>query len=560
MPKLTIDMTGRGGLVPKFKGDIYQTVTSPNRRYIANENQMVSGFFNPLIRDGYLSPSNYSYKTITGTGTTSTYGGVARAFFDDLSESAKVFMAADTRSWISATLGSYGADGYSQFSSSATTVGTVCDLEMYQINEVRKLLIASTNKISIYDTATDTYDTAWSTTTASGALTPTASDYSRLVKSDNGFAYWFVGNKAYKIDGTAGGGANGTISLALTFPVNLYLYDGLSTRGKLLIAVNPEIGTSIRNNAVIRSEAPRECGIYVWDRSSAVTSLSDFYPIPGAVTIRKIYTAANGETRVIAVGTNRLTNIYKFTGSDFVLLHELPINAYPNQPKGLAVGTGVDYWLGQNGIFYANFYIDGRDTIVQLLDCNAVATEIAGVTRTIARAGAILLTGRYDTGTIPAGHREDFDAIIIGFRDSNGDDRVIRYLPHAVSSFDSVTPKAAQGDVYTPVKFFPSLSTVQHATIYCLPTSTTGTDTIATIKFYANQSTTAFKSFAVTQNMAKRGYVSVELNKPFVNTIQMEVEWATSAQLGVDDFCPTLGVIDYVSPIGASQAPTVVPR
>lgn len=546
--QLTLDLTGKKGLSPKFFGDINRDVSTPNLRYNAEEGQMVDGYFNPFVREGYLSPTNYSWKVITAGGNSATYGEVPRAFYDDLLVSAKVYAGTNTRLRISSTTGSFGADGFSQLDSDATSVGTVCDLEMYQVNSVRKLMVAATDKVSIYDTSSGTYDTAWSTTTASGAVSPTASNYSRLVRSDNGFMYWFVGNLVYKLDGTAAGGTNGTISLSLTFNTNQYLYDGVSARGKLFIAINPDASTDIRNNLVFDAKAPKECGIYVWDRSSAVTALSDFYPLQGVHQIRSIYVAPNNDIRVIAVGTDRQTIMFNFTGTEFEKIHELPLSSYPNQPKAVGNGNNKTYWLGADGIFYCNYFDfdNKKDYIVKLLNCNDVATSIAGSAKTVSRAGAILVGGRYDTGTATTGYRVDYESVLISFRDNSSNDRVIRYLPNISGhSFDSVTPIAAQGNVYTGVRFLPTLSTLKHLNIYCVPVAGTNTDSIATVKVYANQSTTAFKTETITKAKANRGYISIELNKKYVNSLQVEIEWNTSQTLGTNDFCPSVAILDY---------------
>lgn len=552
---MTIDLTGNKGLTPKFFGDVNRTTSRPNLKYSVVDGQMADGYFNPVIRDGYLSPSNYSYKSIIAAGTPSTYGSQVTAFLDDTSTSFVVYAGTDTRL---RTSGSSGNGDFTTLNAISTSVGTVWDLEIYQINSVRKLFIASesgsSSLISIYDTFSTAIDNVWSTTTASGATSPASTPYIRLVKSDNGFMYWFNGNTVYKIDGTSSGGTNGTISLALTFPTNQYLYDGLSARGKLFIAINPDTSTNIRNNIVTTHKASTECGIYVWDRSSAITALSDFYPLQGCSQIRKIYVAPNNEIRVIAVGTNRDVIMFKFTGTEFEKIHDLPPTSYPNQPKGLVNGNGVTYWFGQDGILYANYFpIGEKDYITKLLNCNNIATELDGtMEREVQRAGAICLSGTYDNASATAsGFKLDYESILISWRDygvgltGTAADRVIRYLPHSNTVFLSVTPKAAQGDVYTGVKMLPSLSNLKHINIYCAPTLGTSTDVIATLKFYANQSTTPFKTHQVTQAQASRGYVAVELNKPWVNAIQMEIEWNTTQALGTNDFCPSVAILDY---------------
>lgn len=112
-----------------------------------------------------------------------------------------------------------------------------------------------------------------------------------------------------------------------------------------------------------------------------------------------------------------------------------------------------------------------------------------------------------------------------------------------------------KGNIFTPVKFFPGLSTVKHINIFMAPVSgISGTNEEAAIKFYFNQSATASFTKYVTRNDIAKGYVSFEINKPYVNAVQLEIEYfnstnlnpsGTYSNLGVADFSPSFAEIIY---------------
>ena len=80
--------------------------------------------------------------------------------------------------------------------------------------------------------------------------------------------------------------------------------------------------------------------------------------------------------------------------------------------------------------------------------------------------------------------------------------------------------------------------------MYINPTSA-GAITEATLKVYFNQSTTAFKSHAITRDDMSRGYIDIPINKQYVNAIQLEVEYNTVNTLYTYTFAPSMAVVDY---------------
>lgn len=162
---------------------------------------------------------------------------------------------------------------------------------------------------------------------------------------------------------------------------------------------------------------------------------------------------------------------------------------------------------------------------------------------------SLSLTGRADNSTI---YVRSFIQNSFGYvygdevsYESGATPILYRWFPNGEGVIRSMDQLANQGDVYTIVRYLPSLSTVRNMIIYCAPTESADSTVIATLKFYKNQQSTPFMTKSVTQEMASRGYVSVDLNTHNVNAIQVEIEFNTTSTLGNDDFCPSIGILDY---------------
>lgn len=69
MAKLNIDITGREGLVSSYQGDLNDTTAQPHLRYIGGDLQLADGIYDPLKINGYLSPVNNTYATLTDSAT-----------------------------------------------------------------------------------------------------------------------------------------------------------------------------------------------------------------------------------------------------------------------------------------------------------------------------------------------------------------------------------------------------------------------------------------------------------------------------------------------------------
>ena len=121
------------------------------------------------------------------------------------------------------------------------------------------------------------------------------------------------------------------------------------------------------------------------------------------------------------------------------------------------------------------------------------------------------------------------------------------WYPNGIGNINTFDQKGNQGNVYSLVKLLPGMSTIKSVDIRCLPTTSTGSTVIGTVKYYFNQSSTPSITKSITLEDASRGYINHELNKPYVNAIQVEVEFNTTQTLGADDFRPYSVIVDYAT-------------
>ena len=123
--------------------------------------------------------------------------------------------------------------------------------------------------------------------------------------------------------------------------------------------------------------------------------------------------------------------------------------------------------------------------------------------------------------------------------------KIYKWYPHGEGTIDTVIQTGNAGNVYSLVKILPEMATVKHVDIRCLPTVSTGSTVIGTLKYYFNHSTTPAITKSVTLTDAKKGYDRHEINMPYINAVQIEIEFNTTQTLGADDFHPYTAVVHY---------------
>lgn len=359
-----------------------------------------------------------------------------------------------------------------------------------------------------------------------------------MTRADNGFMYVFEDNKVHKVDGTETGGASGTFTKeVLRFPSYFTTIDAVDTRGRMYIGVqaNPSSG-----DEDVRTYSEGIVGVYTWDRQSAVVGARDFIPLYGVRDIKKLYIEPGGDVRAICIGDDRFVQIRSISSGYGKVIKTLGISAYPETRDGLKILNNMVIWLGADGIWYLHGKLSPED-IEELYKIGDITGEV---------------TGAFTTGAIFIGNSEatqSRQAVLASFTDATPGSELLKWYPHGQGTISSVAQTGHIGNVYTQVVPLPAMSTVKNITINNFPTVSSGSTTIATIKIYFNQSTTPFKSHIVTQALANKGYVSIECNKPFVSSVQVEIEYSTSQTLGTDDFNPMFAVVDYDPPANSPK-------
>lgn len=135
------------------------------------------------------------------------------------------------------------------------------------------------------------------------------------------------------------------------------------------------------------------------------------------------------------------------------------------------------------------------------------------------------------------------DCVFYVYTTLNG--HVSKWYPNGDGTISSVEQKPNQGDIYTKVYTLPSLSTLKYARLMMAPGVATGTTTIANLKCYFNQSTTAAWTKAITLDDIKKGWKNMEINKSNINFVQFEIEYLPAITLGDSDFKPMYIELEY---------------
>lgn len=546
MAKAIIDLSGRGGLSSKFYGNSDQTSATPNRIYQAKDGEMVSGFFNPFMRDGFLSPAIHTDALHSFTFTSGTHNAlIGSSVYDPINND---FYLAERGQQIFKGDGLDDTALTQELDLGSTGTPVIMDLEIYQINGTRKLFFVYEKSGNMdvgisnlpYDTGTD--DLTWLTATVAGSFTNAiTTTYAFLRVSDNGFMYLFQDNAVHKIDGTTNGGSNGTVSSnTLLFPNYFQLTDAVDYRGNLFIVVHQST-TDIRVLNANGSNFSLPCGVYIWDRQSQVARMSDYIPLEGVRCINKLYVSPKGDLRMICTLANKLVQIRSFNGSNFVPIRELGLGAAPSYADSLAVSENLTYWIAPNGSVYAH----GSNTIgdSEKLAALALLKSPEGDPSSNITSGAILY-GAADGFSGDSGYRTSRQGIALGYND--GAQKIRKFFPHDKGTINSVAQASQAGDVYTPVVFLPYMSRIEAINVVMATGTATGSSTQGTLKIYFNGSSTAWASKAITRNDIARGYVHFQIRKPYVNSIQLEVEFATGTTWSdTYDFHPAYAEVIY---------------
>lgn len=556
MAKAQIDLTGLSGLAPRFYGDLNSSSSSPNLRYIGNEGQLASGIYNPVISLGYMSPANATTKAVTGTTSfllTSALVVPSRIainntdaiFFADEATTGTTGKIVNLDTGVDTSLDERYAipvfGSPDQYSKSE-------DMIMYSVNTSRKIYFTRTNTttsgfvncIGIADSDFGNADEDWSSGVPTGASTTLLRSEGRLVfvLADNGLLYVLNGRAIHKIDGTETGGTNGTVTEdAMLFLTNTRLIDGVDLRGRMWIGMHILTGYDI--SSIVSTDVYSDfVGIYVWDRRTTVATMQDFIPVVGAKALTSMH-VFKGNAACFTISTEGYSQFRVWNGSEMKVIQTLGKNAHP-QYRRHSFYNGDNYviWFGGDGKIYLYGSIDGSQDALHIIgDMTAHVSN----GQTYSQSGVLVAAN--ETETVTSGNNPSTLAFYLSFSDSGGN-HLKKWYPFATDSVASNNQLAHQGDIYTLVKYLPEMSTVKHVDIRCAP-ATSSSSTIATIKYYFNQSSTASITKTITGAQASRGYIRHEINKPYINSIQIEIEHATATVLGNAAFRPSVALVEY---------------
>ncbi len=364
--RIVLDMSARGGLAPKWGGDInsigyngYLQTGTPNLRYGAGDNQIVSGSCDFFKKNGFMSPSYYGFINVPQGGLTAPIDNdIQSSLIDPVEE--KIYFFEQSGDII---YGSYGGSDFDDHSPSALT--NVTDSAIYYKNGVRTIYMAGTTSggggSSIIrefaaNASPSTINTNWSSTDVENNFDLYESKATRLIPSGDGFMYVLNKNAVHRVDGTVIGGTEGTIYKDILLgPSESYLTHGVEYNNYMYIVV--------QNNEYWNTEiAPQEMrslttntsmvGVYVWNRQSTFFNSSNFVELPGVSFVKNIWTNPRNELMLMAIMPTGDVCLMKFNGSRFTIVETLPWGAHVNNKNAMQTYGHFTYWVGSDSIIY----------------------------------------------------------------------------------------------------------------------------------------------------------------------------------------------------------------
>jgi len=135
MAKLVIDLTGRNGLAPKHFGDLGTQTQAPELRIVAQDGQLVQGVYNPSKYLGYNSPANKSTVSVSLDTTNDLIGST---IYDAVNHEG-YFAERGPKIFTANNLNDLTLTEYLQIAADSTEEITITDLEIYQLNDIRRL-------------------------------------------------------------------------------------------------------------------------------------------------------------------------------------------------------------------------------------------------------------------------------------------------------------------------------------------------------------------------------------------------------------------------------------
>lgn len=434
------------------------------------------------------------------------------------------------------------------------------DMILYQKNGVPTVYYTRVNTtgggwstIGVAAADFSTTDDDWSGTLPTGKSFDLLKPDGRIVfiLADNSYLYVLNGNVVHKIDGTTDGGSAGTItSNVLAFLGSssatgtssiTRLIDGIDMKGFVWLGVHVQPSFDTDDSSITLKTIPMSVGVYMWDRQTTTVSNQSFVYLTNTKEIKSLH-KFQGVPSCFTISMDGYTEFRVWNGNTFKVAKRLGKNAYPAYRRH-SVHEMDDYimWLGNDGKVYMYGIIEpGLDNSLYI-----IGDMTSHVTGGQTYSGSGVFVAANATETVTSGLNAEAMAFYLSYTDTGGN-HLKKWYPFGYGTVASVAQVGHSGDVYSLVTPLPQLATLKSIDISCLPNGSAGdTTTVATLKFYANQSSTPFATKTVTRGDIAKGYLSYELNKPYVTAFQLEIEWSASQTLGANDFCPSTAVVEY---------------
>lgn len=364
--RIILDMTGRGGLAPKWGGDInsfgydgYQQTGTPNLRYDAGDNQVVSGIYDFIKKRGFMSPSYYAILDVPQDDLDQTIDNDFQSSLIDPIEEKIYFFEQNG----DIVYGSYDGSDFEDHSPSPTT--QITDSAIYYKNGVRTIYVAcnisgSPSSAVIREFAANadpsTININWSSDDVVNGFDLYNSKATRLIPSGDGFMYILNKNAVHRVDGTVIGGTEGTIYRDILLgPSESYLTHGVEYNNYMYIAVqNNEYWDDEIRRQDMESLATHtsNVGVYIWNRQSTFFNSSNFVELPGVSYVKNIWVTPRNELMLMAIVPNGEVCLMKFNGSRFSTVETMPWGAHVNNKSAMQIHGYFTYWIGSDSFIY----------------------------------------------------------------------------------------------------------------------------------------------------------------------------------------------------------------
>lgn len=354
-----------------------------------------------------------------------------------------------------------------------------------------------------------------------------------LHPAQNGFLYIFTGNRVHKFDGGSTGGLSGTLTAdVLTFPSYFKALDAVDSNSLVYIPIE----TSTTAEPDSRWFDADQIGVYSWDYQSILSTIRNYYPAPGARSLKRIFLDSEGDVRLITINEDGFTEIRSLTSGKFTIDYTLGLNSYPLTRDAFSYVNSMCTWLGKDGITYMLGKIrpDSKEALYKVGTVNGLAV-------------GTMTMGVFQVGNALA--NQSRDGVLISYHDSTAGNKLVRWYPHGVGTISTVAQLASAGNVYTLVIQMPTLAKINYMRFYHAPVGTASTTVRGTITTYTNQSTTPARTDNVTAKDVKTGYMYVKLGQALqanLFAVQFKLSWPTTGAMSTStDWMPRMLEIDY---------------